>query len=59
MRRRGYLASNWYTRLNTLMADVLAAPERYHPSLVAWATCRQKWLAGAARGSFRPAGGGG
>jgi GH18 family chitinase len=49
MRRRGYRASNWHTRLNTLMAEVLENPERYHPSIGHWARWRARWLAERAR----------
>ena len=45
MRRRIITPEAWHTRLNSLMRDVLAHPERYHPSMVRWAEWRRRWLA--------------
>jgi hypothetical protein len=51
MRARSHLtADEWARRLDELMAAVLAAPERYHPSLGHWARWRARWLAECAEG---------
>jgi hypothetical protein len=44
-KRRSYTDPTWHATLNALMAEVLRAPERYHPSLVTWAQWRRRWLA--------------
>jgi hypothetical protein len=42
-------AAEWARRLDELMAEVLAAPERYDRSTVVWARWRARWLAEGAR----------
>jgi hypothetical protein len=43
--RRCYLDPHWHEILDSLMREVLAHPERYHASMVTWATWRKRWLA--------------
>ena len=45
MRARNYLtADEWARRLNAEMARVLAAPDRFHPTVRCWAEWRRTWL---------------
>jgi hypothetical protein len=36
--------AEWQRRLDALMRRVLRAPDDFHPSVVAWATWRKRWL---------------
>jgi len=45
MRARNYLtADEWRRRLDREMARVLAAPDRFHPTVRWWAEWRREWL---------------
>ena len=50
MRARNYLtADEWARRLNAEMERVLAAPDRFHPTVRWWAEWRREWLATRAK----------
>ena len=55
-RRRTIYGASWHQEHDRLMHEVLAHPERHHPSIVHWAEWRRKWRAQQAAGpSWRPA----
>jgi hypothetical protein len=43
-RRRTIYDASWHQEHDRLMHEVLAHPERHHPSIVHWAEWRRQWL---------------